>query len=503
MSKKRKESVEFGNEIVFCIVAPVGVNIDEFVECLKESAERFKYSANVIRATDILNAFIKESDGAEGEAKRRDRLIRGANDLRRQTEENAIMMYLAVSDIFKLRSTSKEGKKATILPRTIHIIRSAKHPEEVRFLRRIYGSGFFLIGLSASEESRYDYLVKTKRLKKSEAAALIERDADEGLEYGQKTRDAFYLSDVFIQDSPRASMRRETERFMELVFNHPYHTPRRDEHAMFMAYSASLRSGDLSRQVGAAIVNAEGELIAMGCNEVPCFGGGQYWAQPEGESGNDHRDYVKGFDSNKAQREMIYEDIRQRLDQDENIRKWLGRSKISAQHIVEVIAKSKIRDITEYGRPVHAEMAALLSCARISVSAQGGTLYTTTFPCHNCAKHIVAAGIRKVVFVEPYPKSLALDLHSDAIAKEGLAEDDKMLILPYVGVGPRRFLDLFSLTLSDGYPKERNINGKILNFEANLHKCTPRLELIAESYLESEERIAKTLKKRLKAVKKL
>lgn len=35
---------------------------------------------------------------------------------------------------------------------------------------------------------------------------------------------------------------------------------------MFMAYAASLRSGDLSRQVGAAIADKSGALLAVGCN---------------------------------------------------------------------------------------------------------------------------------------------------------------------------------------------------------------------------------------------
>jgi deoxycytidylate deaminase len=35
--------------------------------------------------------------------------------------------------------------------------------------------------------------------------------------------------------------------------------------------------------------------------------------------------------------------------------------------------------------------------------------------CHNCAKHIVAAGIRRVVYIEAYPKSKAADLHEDSI----------------------------------------------------------------------------------------
>ena len=81
----------------------------------------------------------------------------------------------------------------------------------------------------------------------------------------------------------------------------------------------------------------------------------------------------------------------------------------------EVLKDTGILDITEYGRAVHAEMEALLSCGRSGVSTRQCTLYTTTFPCHNCAKHIVASGISRVVFVEPYPKSLANDLHSDAI----------------------------------------------------------------------------------------
>lgn len=60
----------------------------------------------------------------------------------------------------------------------------------------------------------------------------------------------------------------------------------------------------------------------------------------------------------------------------------------------------------------HAEMAALMSCARSGGSPVDGTLYCTTFRCHNCAKHIVAAGIRSVVYVEPYPKSKAKDLYA-------------------------------------------------------------------------------------------
>ena len=63
-------------------------------------------------------------------------------------------------------------------------------------------------------------------------------------------------------------------------------------------------------------------------------------------------------------------------------------------------------------------MEELLFCARNTVDTRRATLYTTTFPCHNCAKHIIAAGIARVVYVEPYPKSKAMEFHGDALVRE-------------------------------------------------------------------------------------
>lgn len=64
---------------------------------------------------------------------------------------------------------------------------------------------------------------------------------------------------------------------------------------------------------------------------------------------------------------------------------------------------------------------------------KGATLYSTTFPCHNCARHIVGAGIARVVFVEPYTKSRAEQLHSDSIAIAEADPDEKKVVFdPFV-----------------------------------------------------------------------
>jgi hypothetical protein len=84
-------------------------------------------------------------------------------------------------------------------------------------------------------------------------------------------------------------------------------------------------------------------------------------------------------------------------------------------------------------------------------------MFCTTFPCHNCAKHIIAAGIEEVVYVEPYPKSKALDLFPNAISLEKDKEVNGRKLVrfrPFIGVGPRQFFDLFSMALSAG-PKLR------------------------------------------------
>jgi dCMP deaminase len=53
---------------------------------------------------------------------------------------------------------------------------------------------------------------------------------------------------------------------------------------------------------------------------------------------------------------------------------------------------------------VHAEEAAILQAAKLgSTALNGAILYTTTFPCPLCSKSIINAGIKRVVFNEPYP----------------------------------------------------------------------------------------------------
>ena len=120
----------------------------------------------------------------------------------------------------------------------------------------------------------------------------------------------------------------------------------------------------------------------------------------------------------------------------------------------------------------------------------GAILYTTTFPCHNCTRHLIAAGIERVFYIEPYAKSRAEELHEDAIVVEEKARDDKqgrkrrVPFTPFVGVGPRRYFDLFSLTLSRGFEVERKIEGRMIRFSRQ--GAFPRVPMSPFSYIQKE-----------------
>lgn len=59
---------------------------------------------------------------------------------------------------------------------------------------------------------------------------------------------------------------------------------------------------------------------------------------------------------------------------------------------------------------IHAEQNAIIQAARLGVAIEGATLYCTHQPCVICAKMIVNAGIRRVVYAEGYPDDFAVQM---------------------------------------------------------------------------------------------
>ena len=64
----------------------------------------------------------------------------------------------------------------------------------------------------------------------------------------------------------------------------------------------------------------------------------------------------------------------------------------------------------ELCRALHAEQNAIIQAAKIGVSTEGAIIYITTQPCVICAKMIINAGIKKVVYKASYPDEMAMNM---------------------------------------------------------------------------------------------
>jgi deoxycytidylate deaminase len=474
------ESFSNNCEIVIGLVAPVGVNLDDVQNRFTSYFNQFEYEVNFIHLSKVAKNFEGIATGTGREDNRLDAAMNIGNTLRETSSRGDLFALLAINEI----NQKREGDSPAPLERHAHIIRSLKHPDEVETLRQVYGSGFILIGISSSIESRKKYLEDEKGVPAEEIERLIERDDKEsnpnGL--GQSTRDVFQMADAFITSDDVDTLSKQIGRTLDLLYSKPVVPPTSDEYAMFMAYAASLRSADLSRQVGAVLTNDQSDILATGANDVPKYGGGLYWPTSE-----DKRDYELGKDSNEEQKNKIILNIMKKFKGDEGIPddSLLTEGK-------KLLKGTGLLDITEYGRAVHAEMEALMSSARNGISTRGATLYTTTFPCHNCAKHIVAAGVNRVLYIEPYPKSFTTILHEDSINSDGASDqNDKVLFEPFVGIGPRRFVDLFSMNLGSGRKLKRKENGRVKEWDRKSAEL--RVPMSPLSYLDAEVMLVQQL----------
>jgi len=505
-------------ELVFGIVAPIGVDTGFTVQALNESLLTVGYESTHIKLTKLMKSIATGVELAEDPIEKRyDTHIRYANALRElfdtsadEAKGNDALALLAVAGIREGRR-EKTGDYNKPAPKHAYILDQFKRPEEIKLIRKIYGRLFILISVHSTRQHRKDILkrkIRESHIDRTEvdssveAERLISRDHNEEKEpYGQRVRDSFHLADAVIDENTKESATNGIRRLVKLFFGYNFITPTHDEYGMFLAKAAALRSADLSRQVGAAIFSREGEVITLGSNEVPKPGGGTYF---EGDK-PDHRDYAEGLDYNEREKRNITVELLQRLDRKDCLTvpsKHAGNTFDAKVEFVldhpdgPKLAKSRAMDLLEFGRQIHAEMSALIDAARLGKSVKGATLYCTTFPCHMCTKLILGAGIARVVYIEPYPKSYATEMYSHAIALEtpGMPQEPHVLFEPFTGIAPFRYRDLFE----KGRRKEKDGLAK----EWKETPARPNVNYLYETYLHFENYLVAKLPGRISFAEK-
>jgi len=448
-----KEAIERldTEELVIALCGPIGSPLHDVAKELKSQLEeRFAYkTCEIIRLSDFIKKHgdlstpaIKALRGTDDFIKKKS-FIEAGNALR-EKYNTSVLANLAIHRIAKSRPTDNETRSR----RVCHIIDSIKNQEELETLRRAYSDVLYFVGVFSPLETRCHFLTQQDRagagsgMAQGEFYSLVDQDSGEEKDTGQTVRDTFPAADYFLRietgDPPET--RRKVERFLDLILGTKIMTPTYQETAMYKAASASSNSACLSRQVGAAITDQHGELLSVGWNDVPKSGGNLYRFNAEAPEGADKRCWSKGYCSNDVEKHLVAKML---VDSLVSAGLVDSTKRQDAEHTIR--KNKKVGGLIEFSRSIHAEMHAIISAGQTNgARLVHGKLFCTTYPCHSCARHIIAAGIAEIYYIEPYRKSLAVKLHEDAIT-ENESDTKKVRLIMFDGAAPSRYLWLFKM----------------------------------------------------------
>ncbi|MDN6883829.1 anti-phage dCTP deaminase [Variovorax sp. CAN2819] len=508
------------HELVIAFAGPIGCGIQSVVEMSTIRLKERGYEVVHVKLSEFLeeaikSGFVEEWEppaGSSNRLLRYRRLQEAGKELRSQTQNPAILAEYAIRQIsidrrkrFASDGGSLESTAPIVPKRVAYLIDQVKRPEEVALLRVVYGNLFYLAGVTRIKDRRVEELVREK-VRANEVEGLIEIDKNEGEKNGQQLDKTLQLADYFIRNDAKTidDKRRKVDRFLDLIHGDKSVTPSKAEHGMYAAYAAGLRSACLSRQVGAAIAASGGEVISTGCNDVPKAGGGLYTSDSQPvDMRCVHQDGQVCF--NDFHKKKLLTELGDEIEKElKNLKR--GETSITlapgerAQLLDAIYENTRVKDLIEFSRSVHAEMDAIVALVRTGGGGlEGATLYTTTFPCHNCARHIVAAGITKVFYIEPYEKSLAKDLHQDAIAfevEESTVQTPRRVeFLHFEGVAPRQFGNMFRAV------NRKDSSGKFIPIETRTaEKFLPEY---IDSYQDFEAKAVQHLENEITRLSKL
>jgi deoxycytidylate deaminase/dephospho-CoA kinase len=382
-----------------------------------------------------LSAAIKDRWNAlhPGQAPRREDLQALGNTIRRDSENRGA---LAIAALWGLENDAEVHKRL--------VFDSIRNPGEVDALRDRFGTVLYLLAIDCTKSDRWERLqhrYAAEGLDGTDFTIQDVRDRGEDDPFGQQVQLCVDAADIFITNSNEVNpvdFAAKLLNYVRLAIGEAprYATP--TEIYMNMAYSASHGSKCLKRQVGAVVVEApagkRGEVVGTGFNEnppatSPCVEEPTYGAK-DGHSGRCYRDLARE------------EGIRDRVASG-----WHCPSPGCGKKLVAQAAGAPLWACPHCGAnlftlfwpdramsvctAVHAETAALMAAG---TRARGATLYTSTFPCFQCAEKIIQAGIAHIVFTEPYP-----DL--EAALRLGLGHIEATR---FEGIRSRRFEEIFA-----------------------------------------------------------
>lgn len=401
--------------IVIALTGPFGSGCSTAAQILSDHAG---YKA--LRLSELI---VKEWRRLHGRKRpKRGDLQALGNSIRRDVQDPGALAHMAIESL-----EAGDGEIAHI------VIDGIRNVGEIETLRERFGHNFYLVALECPTSERFERLAAIYKGGEKGLAQFTrdnEADRDQENSFGQQVALCVDLADVLVinnNDVTLTSLRKKLLEYVNVITGEKPRYATATETLMNFAYSAAHGSKCLKRQVGAVIVaappGAMGDVIGQGFNEnprptLPCVEEPKYGADMTHLiPGRCYRDIVRHESLAGLSREKVKcPSCGARMETPSEDPPWeCSRCGVNLETYFW-----PERAMT-FCTAIHAEVAALLAAGR---EAHGATLYTTTYPCFQCAEKITQVGISAIVFTEPYPDVRAaerLDIAGiDTIRFEGV-----------------------------------------------------------------------------------
>lgn len=321
------------------------------------------------------------------------------------------------------------------------VIDSMRNSLEAVFLRERY-SAFYLIAVNNSDncelnlqESIIEKMPKTKEedtlltsvLMKVKDLSVIEvksSDHAKGKFSSPDIENVIAEAEIHIsnpykenQEQPSgqcyefASMAEQWMKYASLILHPGLITPSAEERCMVVAHTAKLNSSCLSRQVGAVITNQYHSIRTIGWNEVP------YGQLPCGLKELDQLDNSQCEGCNH-----IYSDFERTPHDHYHGKSFAEKVRGDFPTLSQDVQSDALKGLPYsycfktlhnryegdknqvFTRSLHAEENAILQMAKYGGEPlMNGVIYVTASPCELCSKKLYQIGVRKIVYIDPYP----------------------------------------------------------------------------------------------------
>ena len=294
---------------------------------------------------------------------------------------------------------------------TYIVIDAIRNVLEAYFFRERY-SAFYLIAINADNDDiksrlreRFPSLSEEdieKQLKKEDIELKLETIEDFA---SQNIQSCIVNADIYIYNKGKSNDDKkelfgQLIKFVSLIKHPGLITPSHDEKMMQIAFTAKLNSACLSRQVGACVTNKYGSVKAIGWNSVaegqtPCLLRGVKDLLQELNSKS-----YSAYEKSKEFKNKL-KDIYKNIDQ-------LNECGLNDSFCFKSIYTKDNPDELKnqvHTRALHAEENAFLQLSKYGSGEAiiEGTLYSTASPCELCSKKAYQLGIKRIVYIDPYP----------------------------------------------------------------------------------------------------